>query len=134
MVHKISYNTYSESKTKLCLWEEFIMSFIRTIKELRQEHKYRRQRAKRGWSVKDTRSIDYWFLEVMPQMLEYLKEHHMGFPGELQKEYVEAHSDELKMSYEEYCSWPADENSEGYKLREKRTKFVTTFGMKFLTE
>ena len=53
------------------------MSFIRAIKERWQEHKYRRQRTKRGWSVKDTWSIDYWFLEVMPQMLEYLKEHHM---------------------------------------------------------
>ena len=48
------------------------MSFIRAIKEWRQEHKYRRQRAKRGWSVKDTWNIDYWFLEVMPEILEYL--------------------------------------------------------------
>ena len=95
------------------------MSFIRAIKEWHQELKYRRQRAKRGWSVKDTWSIDYWFLDVMPKMLEYLKEHHIGFPSEIQKEYFEAHSDELNMTYEEYCSWPADENSEGYKLREK---------------
>lgn len=88
------------------------------IKDFLQERKYRRQRAKRGWCVKDTWSIDYWFLNIMPQMLEYLKAHHIGFPADIQREYVTAHQDELNMTYEEYRIWPSDENSDGYKLRE----------------
>ncbi len=110
------------------------MSFIRAIKEWHQKLKYRRQRARKGWGVKDTWSIDCWFLAVMPQMLEYLKEHHMGFPSEIQKEYVEAHSEELNMTYEEYCSWPADEKyketsefylKESIKLDEYRDRCKT---------
>ena len=95
------------------------MPLIKRIKEYRQNLRYRRQRAKRGWSEKDTWDIDHWFLDVVPQMLEYLKDHHTGFPRDLQKEYVNTHSSELNMTCEEYCSWSADENFEGYKLREK---------------
>lgn len=95
------------------------MLFVKKIKVYLQGLKYRRQRAKRGWSEKDTLDIDHWFLDVVPQMLEYLKEHHMGFPSDLQKEYINIHSGELNMTYDEYCSWHTDENSEGYMLREK---------------
>ncbi len=95
------------------------MLWIERLKDWHQERKYRRQRAQRGWSVRDTWAVDSWFLTVVPQMLEYLKEHHTGFPNEVQREYLEAHRDELGMTYEEFCNYPADENSEGYKLREK---------------
>lgn len=95
------------------------MLWIERLKDWHQERKYRRQRAQRGWSVKDTWEVDTWFLTVVPEMLEYLKEHHHGFPTEIQREYLEAHREELGMTYEEFCIYPADENSEGYKLREK---------------
>lgn len=95
------------------------MIITERIKDFFQERRYRRQRAKRGWSVKDTWNIDYWFLNILPQMLEYLKEHHIGFPVDIQREYVNSHREELNMTYEEYCVWPSDKNSDGYKLRER---------------
>ena len=96
-----------------------IKQIKRAIRKWWKEVGYRRQRAKRGWSVKDTWDIDRWFLDVMPQMLEYLKEHHMGFPGDLQKEYITAHCEELNMTYEEYLIWPSDKDSDGRKRREE---------------
>ncbi len=95
------------------------MLFFSRIKENFKVLKYRCQRAGRGWSVKDTWSVYSWFSQIMPQMLEYLKENHLGFPGILIEEYLEAHGSELNMTYGEYNIWPDDKESEGYKLREK---------------
>ena len=43
--------------------------------------KYSIQRVCRGWCNMDTFEIDSWFLNVVPDMLRYLREHKSGFPG-----------------------------------------------------
>lgn len=40
------------------------------------------QRARRGWSVRDTWSVDWYLTEIIPPMLKYLKEHKHGIPNQ----------------------------------------------------
>lgn len=40
------------------------------------------QRGRRGWTVEDTWDIDGWFVTVMPAMLDHLRKHSHGWPGE----------------------------------------------------
>ena len=48
--------------------------------------KYSIQRVHRGWCNMDTFEIDSWFLNVVPEMLRYLREHKCGFPGYIEGE------------------------------------------------
>ena len=52
-------------------------------------HKYKRQRTKWGFCGYDATDIDCWFLNVMPRMIEYLKNNHIGFPTWILEEYYE---------------------------------------------
>ena len=38
-------------------------------------------RGKYGWAPCDTWNMDYWFLKVIPEMLDYLAEHTHTYPG-----------------------------------------------------
>jgi hypothetical protein len=40
------------------------------------------QRAKRGWADRDTWNLDSYLLEILPEMIDYLREHTHGYPGE----------------------------------------------------
>lgn len=41
------------------------------------------QRAKRGWADRDTWNLDKHLLDIIPDMVEYLRFHTHGYPGEL---------------------------------------------------
>lgn len=53
---------------------------LKNIKYIPCGIKYYFQRAKRGWADCDTWNMDQWFLEVIPDMLRYFKDNHMGCP------------------------------------------------------
>ena len=56
--------------------------------------KHAKQRIKKGYSYRDVYSVDYWFLEVMPNILEELSNvTRLGVPGHLWTEYREKHPD-----------------------------------------
>ena len=40
------------------------------------------QRVTRGWANRDTWSLDSYLLEILPEMIDYLREHTHGYPGE----------------------------------------------------
>ena len=54
---------------------------LRDIKYITKALKYRVQRALRGWADCDAWNIDTWFLEVMPQILQNLKDNLHTHPG-----------------------------------------------------
>ncbi len=61
--------------------------------------KHAKQRIQKGYSYRDVWNIDYWFLTVVPQMLEeFANEKYLGIPGFLvlkaEEEYPEMTSDE----------------------------------------
>lgn len=39
------------------------------------------QRATRGWADRDTWNLDYHLLDILPEMIDYLREHTHGYPG-----------------------------------------------------
>ena len=55
------------------------------IKEFPQDVKHVYQRARKGYSYRDVWSIDYWFMEIMPKMLEDLKKSKHGCPAQFIK-------------------------------------------------
>jgi len=50
------------------------------IKEFPQDIKHIYQRARKGYSYRDLWNIDYWFMEIMPEMLTDLKKNNRGCP------------------------------------------------------
>lgn len=50
------------------------------IKYLPHDIKMRFQRAFRGWADCDVGDMDMWFMEVIPQMLQYLRDYKFGTP------------------------------------------------------
>lgn len=54
---------------------EFIRTIFRNIGDMWR-------RATRGWTYKDVWNFNYWFLEVIPDMLDYLADHGYGYPGD----------------------------------------------------
>jgi len=60
------------------------MNFYRMrlkIKEFPRKVKHCYQRAKRGYSYQDLWSIEYWFMETMPKMLQDFKKNLHGCPA-----------------------------------------------------
>lgn len=53
---------------------------MRKLRDLKNNIKWRIQRAKRGFSDRDVWDIDMWFMDVMPKMLTQLKETTHGAP------------------------------------------------------
>ncbi|MDY6430998.1 MAG: hypothetical protein SPL00_04330 [Bacilli bacterium] len=56
---------------------------------IRKLRKWKKQRAERGFSDYDVYNIDYWFLSIIPEMLDELIKHNEGFPSFLEEEYYE---------------------------------------------
>lgn len=83
-------NYYEQSKT---WWEKFIlnpkMNWLRWIvynlsdvpKDMYNEIKWFIQRGRRGWSDRDSWSIDWWLSEIMPSILMRLKNNKQGIPS-----------------------------------------------------
>lgn len=42
------------------------------------------QRATRGWADRDTWNLDSYLLDILPEMIDYLREHTHSYPGEHQ--------------------------------------------------
>lgn len=40
------------------------------------------QRATRGWADRDTWNLDNYLLEILPEMIDHLREHTHGYPGD----------------------------------------------------
>ena len=87
-------------------------------KERKQEKKYAKQRAEKGFCDRDTWDISFWFINTCRNILKEYAETMHGFPANLELEWLEEHP-EVGLTYNEWVIWPHDENSEGYKLREK---------------
>lgn len=50
------------------------------IREKLNELKMQKQRAKKGFCVEDTWSVDCWFLNTVPKILTELNKNRMGYP------------------------------------------------------
>lgn len=50
------------------------------IREKLNELKMQKQRAKKGFCVEDTWSVDYWFLNTVPKILTELNKNRTGYP------------------------------------------------------
>lgn len=59
------------------------------LREMRNERKFRRQRAKKGYADCDLWGIDDWFLNIIPKMLRDLKEYKDSYPTLWQEEWYE---------------------------------------------
>ncbi|MGD2071865.1 MAG: hypothetical protein PVG65_00040 [Candidatus Thorarchaeota archaeon] len=81
-----------EIKSKDTWWDKFIlnpkMNWLRwliynlpdTPKDISREIKWFIQRGRRGWSDRDSWSIDWWLAEIMPSILKALKKSKQGTP------------------------------------------------------
>ena len=56
-----------------------------TIKEFPQDIKHIYQRARKGYSFRDVWSIDYWFMDILPNMLTDHKKNKRGCPAQFVK-------------------------------------------------
>lgn len=49
-----------------------------------------------GFKLKDTYEINTWFLNIIPNMVQVLKDNNKGYPQRFHKEYYEEHKNELE--------------------------------------
>lgn len=81
---------------------------LKIIKLFFQDIKFCYQRIKYGWCERDSWGIDMWFLEVMPQILQCLRDNRHGYPGTMTSEEWDEILDELifnlREANEETCS------------------------------
>lgn len=92
-------------------------------KEAEREEKEKSQRAERGYSDSDVWNMGDWFIRTARPMLKQLAENNMGFPSDLEVQWVEDHKDEVKMNYDEFVCWPSeDKDPKGYELRSRASE------------
>lgn len=63
-----------------CSVKHYILHPWKIVVQFFRNWKMARQRARRGWCDRDWWNMDYWFLEVVPDMLRALAENCHGFP------------------------------------------------------
>ena len=83
--------------------------------------KHAKQRIKKGYSYRDVYDIQYWFLEIMPQMLEDLaNEKYAGVPMDIFIKFQEENKDLSKEEAELIAetSWRSTLRTIAYYLRE----------------
>ena len=74
------YPIYPSDITKKA--EKKLREFVKRRKdEEKEEKEWREQRAERGFSDEDTWNIYAWFLDIMPKMLQQMRDNLHGFPG-----------------------------------------------------
>lgn len=59
---------------------------MRKIKYFFRDIKYSYQRIRYGWCDRDTWDIDYWFLSVIPPMLQHLRDNKHGYPSDMEED------------------------------------------------
>ena len=70
-------------------YEKLFMPFSRlivAIQDRRDERKYRRDRAKRGYGTKDLSDMRYWFVRTVSAMLRDIEKDLVGYPEEISEE------------------------------------------------
>lgn len=72
---------------------------FRKLKNFFDERKYKKERSKKGYGYKDIWSIDYWFINIMPRMLQEFKDNLHGFPIELELQYCKDNN----LNFDDYC-------------------------------
>ena len=60
----------------------FLQRIFYKIKKIPQEIKHVYQRVRKGYSYRDLWNIDYWFMEIMPNMLTDFKKNLNGCPSQ----------------------------------------------------
>lgn len=78
-------------------------NFFKKIKLFFQDIKFCYQRVKYGWCDGDTWSIDMWFLNIIPQMIQQLKEEKHGYPGTMTEEEWDKILDDMIFYFTEAC-------------------------------
>ena len=86
-------------------------------------HKYKKQRAKWGFCSYDAMDIDVWFLSIMPRMIEYLRNNHVGFPAWIRSEYYEQNKDKLDMTEKEFFAYNPNETKEQEEFKENADNY-----------
>lgn len=65
------------------------MKLLRKIKDFTFEQKMKRQRVQRGFSDNDAWDLDSWFMHIIPEMIKYVKDNGMGYPGIVINDFIE---------------------------------------------
>lgn len=71
------------------------------------------------FKLEDTYEINTWFLNVIPNMLEALKENNKGYPERFHKEYYEENKDRLD-GVDEFIFTHVFENNLSNELKQKQ--------------
>lgn len=80
----------------------FVENFFRGIK-------YRRQRARRGYSDRDLWDINYYLAEIIPPMMRHLKENGSGTPTRLKsREEWEEILEDIAKGFDKYIEKDED--------------------------
>ena len=86
------------------------------LKDLHRTIKYAWQRIHRGWDETAVWSIDYWLCDIMPDMLQELKETKSGIPiACFDDPYDPHHSDEEQEKASARFDYYLDEMIEGFR-------------------
>ena len=64
------------------------MNYTGKKKDVRR---WKKQRAKRGFSDSNIFEIDTWFITIMPEMIAELRKKSLGYPMFLRKKYLDEH-------------------------------------------
>ena len=67
-------------RIKSYTWRYYLRHPLKYLKMFGKKCKWAYQRVVRGWCDYDTYSMDNWFCDVVPDMLDYLAANHMGWP------------------------------------------------------
>ena len=94
-------NEQKNRKTSYSCFEEKYRGWtnpVKMVKRWRRNIKYAYQRIRYGYCDRDVWSIDWWFLNVVPNMLQDLRETTHGFPSEIGEMvgYDDQHIDKAK--------------------------------------
>ena len=64
----------------VCSWRWGLRHPLKFLKYTARWLRYNCIRGRKGWAPCDTWNLDSWFLEVFPEMLDYLAENTHGYP------------------------------------------------------
>lgn len=117
-------------------------------KQEKQEEQWRQQRYQRGYSDLDYRSIFSWFLDLMPKMLQQMRDNLEGYPVDIDTVNLEKNTDEfeewkntldrmiflLKEMNEDTCSYKNSHEKEYYDLLDDFRKKYGDFGEELKTK
>ena len=91
------------------------------LKDWKTKKNVKKERAEKGYSWWDVMDMDRWFLNIVPKMLQELKEKYDGFPRQFEKQWLLQHwsqvdgksefqkfvtiqhNDEIRLQMEEDC-------------------------------